>query len=82
MTGTAPRTPDFRWVEGPVGCTDLIDAAGQVRGYVGPTARGTRGYVVQSGSEWPPRPAAFADHPTDGAARAWVEARISGRNGR
>ncbi|AIQ89139.1 MULTISPECIES: hypothetical protein [Methylobacterium] len=71
--------PDLRWTEGPVHCTDLVDGTGKVFGYVGPCAAGMRGYVVQSGSEWPPRPAAFADHPAADAARAWVEAEVSAR---
>ncbi|MDE3749471.1 hypothetical protein [Methylobacterium radiotolerans] len=71
--------PDLRWTEGPVHCTDLVDGTGKVFGYVGPCAAGIRGYVVQSGSEWPPRPAAFADHPAAAAARAWVEAAVSAR---
>jgi len=67
----------LRWIDGPVHCEDLVDDQGIVRGYVGPTAKGVRGYVTRPGSEWPPRFAAFADHPTHQAARAWVEAEIA-----
>ena len=72
--------PDLRWVDGPVHCTDLVDETGKVFGYVGPIAGGVRGYVVQSGSEWPPRCAGFADHPDPEAARAWVEAAVATRS--
>ncbi|KAA0113784.1 hypothetical protein CIW48_29410 [Methylobacterium sp. P1-11] len=71
--------PDLRWIEGPVHCTDLVDGTGKVFGYVGPCAAGTRGYVVQSGSEWPPRPAAFTDHSAAATARVWVEAEVAAR---
>jgi hypothetical protein len=71
--------PDLRWADGPVHCTDLVDGTGKVFGYVGPVASGTRGYVVQSGSEWPPRPPAYADHPAMDTARAWVEAEVAVR---
>jgi hypothetical protein len=71
--------PDLRWIEGPVHCTDLVDETGKVFGYVGPVSTGARGYIVQSGSEWPPRPAAFADHATADTARAWVEAEVAAR---
>jgi hypothetical protein len=73
------RMPDLRWADGPVHCTDLVDGTGKVFGYVGPAAGGMRGYVVQSGSEWPPRPPAYADHPSMDAARAWVEAEVAAR---
>ena len=72
--------PDLRWVAGPVHCTDLVDAFGKVFGYVGPCSTGARGYVVQSGSEWPPRPAAFTDHAHADAARLWVETEIAARS--
>lgn len=71
--------PDLRWTDGPAHCSDLVDGTGKVFGYVGPRATGVRGYVVQAGSEWPPRPAAFADHPAPDAARAWVEAEVAAR---
>lgn len=71
--------PDLRWIEGPLHCTDLVDETGKVLGYVGPRAGGLRGYVVQSGSEWPPRSPAFTDHPAADAARAWVEAAVAAR---
>ncbi|MHB2208511.1 hypothetical protein [Methylobacterium sp. CM6257] len=47
-----------------------MDETGKVFGYVGPVSTGARGYIVKSGSEWPPRPAAFADHATADTARA------------
>ncbi|MCJ2093288.1 hypothetical protein MKK67_12425 [Methylobacterium sp. J-072] len=72
--------PDLHWQEGPVHCTDLMDAFGKVFGYVGPCSNGVRGYVVQSGSEWPPRPAAFTDHADAEAARSWVEAEVARRS--
>ncbi|SDM99716.1 hypothetical protein SAMN05216360_10515 [Methylobacterium phyllostachyos] len=68
---------ELRWIEGPVHCTDLVNGTGRVLGYVGPTAKGVRGYVVQSSSEWPPRFASKRDHGSDEAARAWVEAEIA-----
>jgi hypothetical protein len=68
---------DLRWTTGPVHCTDLVSAAGQIFGYVGPTARGVRGYIIQARSEWPPCFAAMRDHASDEAARAWVEAEVS-----
>ena len=71
--------PDLRWTEGPVQCADLVDATGKVFGYVGPRAAGFRGYLVQAGSEWPPRPAAFADHASVEAAHAWVEGAVAAR---
>ncbi|MGU3664972.1 hypothetical protein ACLBX9_12365 [Methylobacterium sp. A49B] len=71
--------PDLRWTEGPVHCTDLVDATGKVYGYVGPRVVGARGYVVQAGSEWPPRPAAFSDHTSTDSARAWVAAEVAAR---
>jgi hypothetical protein len=71
--------PDLRWTEGPVHCSDLVDGTGKVFGYVGPRGIGQRGYVVQAGSEWPPRPAAFSDHLSAEAARTWVEAEITAR---
>ncbi len=71
--------PDLRWTEGPVHCTDLVDGTGKVFGYVGPVTAGTRGYVVQSGSEWPPRPPAYADHPSPAKARTWVETEVAAR---
>ena len=71
--------PDLRWTHGPTHCTDLVDGTRKVFGYVGPRAGGARGYVVQAGSEWPPRPAAFTDHDSTEAARAWVEAEITAR---
>jgi hypothetical protein len=71
--------PDLRWIEGPLHCTDLVDGTGKVFGYVGTRAAGMRGYVVQSGSEWPPRFAAFTDHPSVDEARAWVEAAVAAR---
>ncbi|MDP4002163.1 hypothetical protein [Methylobacterium sp. NEAU K] len=72
--------PDLRWVDGPLHCSDLVNETGKVFGYVGPIAKGARGYIVQSGSEWPPRFAAFADHPTAEAARVWVEAEVAVRS--
>ncbi|MCJ2057682.1 hypothetical protein MKL09_14085 [Methylobacterium sp. J-048] len=72
--------PDLRWVAGPVHCTDLVDENGKVFGYVGPLATGARGYIAQSGSEWPPRPAAFTDHPDTEAARVWVVAEVARRS--
>lgn len=71
---------DLRWVEGPVHCIDLVDEHRKVLGYVGPLSAGARGYVIQSGSEWPPRFAAFADHESEETARAWVEAEVSARS--
>jgi len=71
--------PDLRWTAGPVHCSDLVDATGKVFGYVGPRAGGARGYLVQAGSEWPPRPAAFTDHPSAEAARGWVEGAVAAR---
>jgi hypothetical protein len=70
---------ELRWIAGPVHCADLVDTQGKVFGYCGPTAVGIRGYVVQAGSEWPPRPAAFADHASAEAARLWVEAAVVAR---
>lgn len=72
---------DLRWIDGPVHCTDLVDKTGQILGYVGPTANGVRGYVIQARSEWPPRFAAMSDHASDEAARAWVEAEIANIRG-
>ena len=70
---------DLRWTEGPVQCADLVDATGKVFGYVGPRMAGFRSYLVQAGSEWPPRPAAFADHASAEAARGWVEDAVVAR---
>lgn len=78
----ATPTAALRWIDGPVHCTDLVDATGQIFGYVGPTAMGVRGYVIQARSEWPPRPAAMSDHASDEAARAWVEAEVARIEGR
>ena len=34
--------PELRWVTGPVHCADLVDAFGEVFGYVGSCSTGAR----------------------------------------
>lgn len=68
--------PDLRWITGPVGCTDYVDAEGTVHGYVMPVADRTRGYALKRMPSCPVMGHTTDDRPTDAEARAWVEAEV------
>ncbi|TXN74096.1 hypothetical protein [Methylobacterium sp. WL8] len=81
MTQRAVMISGLRWIKGEVGCTDLVDEAGTMHGYVMPVrGRGVADYVIRPGRKKGQPHAKFlsiTEHPTDETARKHVEAGVA-----